>query len=286
MLDADVLHDPANEILALQAKLETSSSAEQSAARELADLRQAPADVVPLVGRDAIGSDAECTQRRIQILVQAAEQGAGLPKKVSDNPIDLAHTRDELQAVALGKRQLSRWERSWCLAEAMVMTTEHYALEHHWRRIGNPSFAGPTATDGIAAYSITFQYAQRPTMQSRRRPPRSSAINTSTPASQNVAPTHGLPTRGGDRREYMGEGERCENAGDARRRRIAPCNRPCLFGLMRWVMTLADGRCPYARRRQPPEPAIGRRQSIQGAERPQPSPIIRCAARRSAQRNA
>jgi len=122
MLDADVLHDPAHEILALEAKLETSASAEQSAARELADLRQALADVVPLVGRDAIGSDAECTQRRIQILVQAAEQGAGLPKQVSDNPIDLAHTRDELQAVALGKRQLSRWERSWCLAEAMVMT--------------------------------------------------------------------------------------------------------------------------------------------------------------------
>lgn len=122
MLDADELHDSTTEILALQAKLETTSTAEQSSAKELADLRQALADVVPLVGRDAIGSDAECTQRRVQFLIKAAEQGGGLPKQVNDDPHDQAHTREELLAVAQGRRQLSRWERSWCLAEALVMT--------------------------------------------------------------------------------------------------------------------------------------------------------------------
>jgi hypothetical protein len=124
MLDTDVLHDPATEFLKMEAKLETAAVEQQSVVKELADLRQSLAKVVPLVGRDAIGSDAECTQRRIQILVKAASQGAGLPKPVTDNPIDLTHTREELQAVVLGQRALSRWERSWCLAEAMVMSNK------------------------------------------------------------------------------------------------------------------------------------------------------------------
>jgi len=122
MLDADVLHDPVTEFLKLEGKLETALESQQSVAKELAELRQSLASVVPLVGRDAIGSDAECTQRRIQILVKAASQGAGLPKPVTDNPIDMTHTREELQAVVHGQRALSRWERSWCLAEAMVMS--------------------------------------------------------------------------------------------------------------------------------------------------------------------
>lgn len=122
MLDADVLHDPVTEFLKLEGKLEAALESQQSVAKELAELRQSLANVVPLVGRDAIGSDAECTQRRIQILVKAAAQGAGLPKPVTDNPIDMTHTREELQAVVHGQRALSRWERSWCLAEAMVMS--------------------------------------------------------------------------------------------------------------------------------------------------------------------
>ena len=125
MLDADVLHDPNTEILALEAKLESSAQAEQSAATELVDLRLALASVVPLAGRDAIGSDAECAQRRIQLLVKAAEQGGGLPKPVNDDPHDQTHTREELLAVAAGRRQLSRWERSWCVAEALVMTDKN-----------------------------------------------------------------------------------------------------------------------------------------------------------------
>lgn len=122
MLDTDVLHDPVNEFIALEAKLETAAAEQQSAIKELADLRAELARVVPLVGRDAIGTDTECAQRRIAILVKAAESGGGLPKPLEDDPLDQTHTRDELLAVAQGRRQLSRWERSWCLAEALVMT--------------------------------------------------------------------------------------------------------------------------------------------------------------------
>jgi hypothetical protein len=125
MLDTDVLHDPATEFLKMEAKLETAASEQQNVAKELADLRQALADAVPLIGRDALGSEAECAQRRILILVKAASQGSGLPKPVTDDPIDMTHTRDELQAVVQGKRALSRWERSWCLAEALVMTEKN-----------------------------------------------------------------------------------------------------------------------------------------------------------------
>ncbi|HTA66057.1 MAG TPA: hypothetical protein VK753_11180 [Xanthomonadaceae bacterium] len=122
MLDADVLQDPANEFIKLEARMESAAAAEQAAVKELADLRQALADAVPLTGRDAIGSDAECAQRRVQMLVKSASQGIGLPKPVSDDPHDMMHTREELQAVAQGRRALSRWERSWCLAEALVMS--------------------------------------------------------------------------------------------------------------------------------------------------------------------
>ena len=122
MLDTDVLHDPATQFLALEAKFEVANSAQQTAEKELADLCQALAEAVPLAGRDAIGSDAECTQRRVALLVKAAASGTGLPKPINDDPHDQTHTREELMAVAAGRRQLSRWERSWCVAEALVMT--------------------------------------------------------------------------------------------------------------------------------------------------------------------
>lgn len=123
MLDANVLHDPAIEILELQSKLESAAGSQQSVADELAALYKALANAVPLVGRDAIGSDSECAYRRLDMLVKAAASGGGLPKApAADNPIDGAHTREELQAVVDGRRQLSRWERAWCYAEALVMT--------------------------------------------------------------------------------------------------------------------------------------------------------------------
>ena len=122
MLDADVLHDPATEILMLQTRLDTHAVTHKSDTAELAALRLALAQAVPLVGRDAMGSESECAQRRLQILVTAAAHGSGLPKPVIDDPNDLAHTREELEAVVAGRRQLSRWERGWCVAEALVMT--------------------------------------------------------------------------------------------------------------------------------------------------------------------
>lgn len=125
MLDADVLQDPVTEFLQMEAKLETAATAQQAVAKELADLRLALASAVPLAGRDALGSEVECANRRLQILVKAASQGSGLPKPVTDDPLDMTHTREELQAVVQGKRALSRWERSWCLAEALVMTEKN-----------------------------------------------------------------------------------------------------------------------------------------------------------------
>ena len=117
MLDADVLHDPTTEFLKLEAKLDASSAAHQSVVKELADLRKALSDAVPLAGRDAAGSEAECTQRRLQLLVKAAAQGTSLPKPpVNDEPHDQTHTREELMSVVQGRRELSKWERSWCLS--------------------------------------------------------------------------------------------------------------------------------------------------------------------------
>ena len=115
MLNANMVHDPGTELLHLQTKLD-------SAAAELAVLREQLTNAVPLLGRDAIGSDTECTQRRLNKLIEAANSGGGLPAHVDDNPIDGSHSREELQAVVVGKRQLSRWERAWCVAEALVMT--------------------------------------------------------------------------------------------------------------------------------------------------------------------
>jgi hypothetical protein len=125
MLDTDVLHDPGTEFLKMEAKMESAANEHLSVAKELADLRQALADAVPLAGRDALGTELECAKRRIQVLIDSAAKGAGMPKPVSDDPIDMTHTREELQAVAAGTRQLSRWERSWCLAEALVMTDKN-----------------------------------------------------------------------------------------------------------------------------------------------------------------
>jgi hypothetical protein len=123
MLDAGLLHDPVTEFIKLEAKLEATVAAQDAATKELADLRQALADAVPLSGRDAIGSTAECTQRRLALLAKAAVQGTSLPQQqVNDDPHEQTHTREELLAVVQGRRELSQWERSWCLAEAMVMT--------------------------------------------------------------------------------------------------------------------------------------------------------------------
>lgn len=122
MLDAEVLDDPAIEIIELEQKMQVAATAQEGAEKELADLRQALADAMPLSGRDAVGSETECARRRIELLLKAAATGVGVPKPAPDDPLDMTHTREELQAVAAGRRQLGRWERSWCVAEALVMT--------------------------------------------------------------------------------------------------------------------------------------------------------------------
>lgn len=129
MLDAEVLDDPALEIIELERKLESVASAQQDTAREFADLCQALAEVMPLEGNDAAGSDMERAQRRIQMLLKAAASGSGVPKpKVAvDDPLGLSHTRESLLAVAQGRRSLSQGERSWCIAEAMVVTDKKEA---------------------------------------------------------------------------------------------------------------------------------------------------------------
>ncbi len=152
MLDVDVLHDPTTEILNLQSKLETNEVAFQSDSAELAALRQKLASAVSLVGRDAIGTESECTQRRLNILLKAAASpGAALPTPVAeDDPNDLAHTREELMAVAQGQRPLSRWERAWCVAEALVMTEMSAAeLQNQGDAVlAKLVMAGPSAPSG------------------------------------------------------------------------------------------------------------------------------------------
>lgn len=141
MLNVDKVHDPGTELLALQTKAE-------SADAEFAAFREQLTKAVPLAGRDAIGTETEVMQRRLEILIKAASKGGGLPEPVNDNPIDLMHTREELQAVVLGKRELSRWERAWCVAEALVMTG---SSPEQLQKLADAALvklvlAGPTAT--------------------------------------------------------------------------------------------------------------------------------------------
>ncbi len=129
MLDTQVLDDPASEFLKLEAKLATASSARQAAELELADLRRALADAMPMTGEDAAGSEAECGLRRVDKLLKAAMSGAmaaptaaaGIGLANAD-PFGMEHSRESLLAVAQGRRSLTGGERSWCIAEAMVVS--------------------------------------------------------------------------------------------------------------------------------------------------------------------
>lgn len=127
MLDTQVLHDPATEILALEHKLQATQAAQRTAHQELEQLRQALTEAMPLFGNDAAGSAIDCDLRRVQMLFKAATTGggAGMPKPpaaVVADPFGLTHSRESLHAVARGLRGLSHGERSWCIAEAMVLS--------------------------------------------------------------------------------------------------------------------------------------------------------------------
>lgn len=129
MLDAEVLDDPATEILELERDLERAASAQADAARELATLHAALAEAMPLAADDATGSELQRAQRRIQMLLTAASSGprssataAAAAAAPMDDPLGLGQTREGMLAVLQGRRGLAKGERSWCIAEAMVLS--------------------------------------------------------------------------------------------------------------------------------------------------------------------
>ncbi len=120
-LDVEVLDDPADEIQTLQARLAEREAALARTAAELAALRTALATAVPLP--DTVGrTEADLAQERLQLLLQAASQGGGLPKPAPTAEASYAPTRTTLLAVAEGQRTLTPQEREWCIGEAMVLT--------------------------------------------------------------------------------------------------------------------------------------------------------------------
>ncbi|MBS0194518.1 MAG: hypothetical protein JSR34_09740 [Proteobacteria bacterium] len=129
MLDAQVLHDPASEIIELERSLQNTLAAQQGTANDLSQVYGALAEAMPLSGKDAIGSEAERALRRIERLQQAAASGVGLPKPSApiDDPLGLTNSREGLTPVLLGRRGLTAGERAWCIAEAMVTSDRNNA---------------------------------------------------------------------------------------------------------------------------------------------------------------
>ncbi|MDB6163593.1 MAG: hypothetical protein JWL98_1025, partial [Xanthomonadaceae bacterium] len=87
---------------------------------ELTALRTALSAAVGLDGNNGLGTEAELAQRRLTLLINAAQRGGGLPKPRPDDPGDVAPTLTELTQVSQGLRVFSDQEREWCVGEAMV----------------------------------------------------------------------------------------------------------------------------------------------------------------------
>ena len=116
LLDVQVLDDPAIEIQGLQAAVATMKV-------ELDELRQALADAVP--GIDTKVPPAEAARLRMRYLIEAGSRGSGLSPPAHlrpGEPVDAAPSRADLEAVADGRRTLTREQREWCVGEAMVLT--------------------------------------------------------------------------------------------------------------------------------------------------------------------
>ncbi|WP_159016873.1 hypothetical protein [Cognatiluteimonas profundi] len=147
-LQADTLVDPNAELVRLEARLRQ-LQAERDTAQdaltatlatahrelqagladlqdELATLRQALSAAVALDGADAHGSEVELAQRRLRVLVEAAQRGGGLPKARPEAPGEIAPSTTRLQQVSSGSRAFSDEEREWCIGEAVVRS--HFAL--------------------------------------------------------------------------------------------------------------------------------------------------------------
>jgi hypothetical protein len=121
-LQADTLVDPGVEILQVQARLRTAQASTDASQAELAALHAMLAAAIALDGADANGSATECAQRRLQLLLDAANRGGGLPKPRPEDPDAIAPTADELRQVSQGVRVFSGEEREWCIGEMMVRT--------------------------------------------------------------------------------------------------------------------------------------------------------------------
>jgi hypothetical protein len=127
ILDVDVLHDPASEILSLQTRLHDHDSKLRDAVEDLAELRQALADAVPDL--DGNVPAPEAARLRMRMLVEAAMRGSGLPKPTPKATNGYLLSRDELRAIAEGKRPLNRDEREWCIGAAMVLSGFQHSPE-------------------------------------------------------------------------------------------------------------------------------------------------------------
>ena len=121
-LQGEMLVDPSTELLRMQAQSREAQAAHARLQGELAALRAALADAVALDGADAHGSEAECAQRRLALLVRAATRGAGLPSPRTTRGSVLAPSRDQLQQVADGAASFSPNQREWCIGEAVART--------------------------------------------------------------------------------------------------------------------------------------------------------------------
>lgn len=126
-LQADKLVDPGVEILQVQARLRAAQASTDASQAELAALHAMLAAAISLEGDDAKGSAAERAQRCLQLLLDAANRGGGLPKTRPEDPDAIAPTADELQRVSQGLRAFTGEEREWCIGEMMVRT--HFELD-------------------------------------------------------------------------------------------------------------------------------------------------------------
>ena len=121
-LQADTLVDPGIEILQVQTQLRGTQATNDALRAELSALHATLTAAVALEGPDANGSQAECAQRRLRVLLDAANRGGGLPKPRPEDPDAIAPTADELLQVRQGLREFTREEREWCIGEVMVRT--------------------------------------------------------------------------------------------------------------------------------------------------------------------